>query len=90
LLQELTETRHKLDEVQQQLQDSSSHAAQQEQQHNQAVACLTQDLEKEQQARSGLLSTSHACMAMPDLFCWNSITRQASQALLDAHSLVVV
>lgn len=84
------ETRHKLDEAQQQLQDRSSHVVQQEQQHSQAVARLTQDLEKEQQARSGLPSRSHACMAKPELFCWNSITRQASQALLDAHSLVVV
>lgn len=58
------ETRHKLDEVQQQLQDRSSHAAQQDQQHSQAVARLTQDLEKEQQARSGLSSTFLACTAM--------------------------
>ncbi len=58
------ETRHKLDEVQQQLQDRSSHAAQQEQQHSQAVARLIQDLQQEQQARSGLPSTFHACTAM--------------------------
>ena len=82
-------TRHKLDEVQQQLQDSSSHAAQQEQQHSQAVARLTQDLQQEQQARSGLPSSLHICMAMPELFCWNSIRRQASKALLDAHLVVV-
>ncbi|KAL0042070.1 hypothetical protein WJX77_002353 [Trebouxia sp. C0004] len=50
---ELMETRHKLDEVQQQLQDRSSHASQQEQQHSQAVARLTQDLQQEQQARRG-------------------------------------
>ncbi len=61
------ETRHKLDEVQQQLQDSSSHAAQQEQQHSLAVARLTQDLQQEQQARSGLPSTFCACMATPEL-----------------------
>lgn len=58
------ETRHKLDEAQQQLQDRSSHVVQQEQQHSQAVARLTQDLEKEQQARSGLPSASHARTAM--------------------------
>jgi hypothetical protein len=62
------ETRHKLDEVQQQLQDSSSHAAQQGQQHSLAVARLTQDLQQEQQARSGLPSTFRVCMATPELF----------------------
>lgn len=58
------ETRHKLDEVQQQLQERSSHAAQQEHQHSQAVARLTQDLQQEQQARSGVPSTFHACPAI--------------------------
>ena len=58
------ETRHKLDEAQQQLQDRSSHVVQQEQQHSQAVARLTQDLEKEQQARSGLPPASLACTSM--------------------------
>lgn len=57
LLQELTETRHNLNEVQQHLQDSTSQAAQQEQQHSKALARLTQDLQQEQQARSGLYST---------------------------------
>ena len=49
--QELTETRHKLNEAEKQLRDSTSHAAQQEQQHSQAVARLTRDLQEEQQAR---------------------------------------
>ena len=62
LLQELTETRHKLNEVQQQLQEGNAQAAQQEQQHKQAVARLTQDLQQEQQARSGFAGTPQACI----------------------------
>ena len=53
-VQELTETRHKLNEVQQQLQDSSSAAVQQEQQASQKVARLTHDLQQEQESRSAL------------------------------------
>lgn len=62
LMQELTETRHKLNEVQQQLQEGSAQAAQQEQQHKQAVARLTQDLQQEQQARSGFAEPPQACI----------------------------
>lgn len=51
-LQELTQTRHMLNKVQQQLQESSSQASQSEQQHEQAVGRLTQDLQIEQKARS--------------------------------------
>ena len=61
-MQELTETRHKLNEVQQQLQEGSAQAAQQEQQHKQAVARLTQDLQQEQQARSGFAEPPSACI----------------------------
>lgn len=53
-LQELTEARHKLNEVQQQLQDSSSKASQSEQQHEAVVMRLTRDLEQEQMARSNI------------------------------------
>ncbi|DBA94517.1 TPA: Coiled-coil domain-containing protein 57 [Trebouxia sp. C0004] len=62
---ELMETRHKLDEVQQQLQDRSSHASQQEQQHSQAVARLTQDLQQEQQASYGGLEAGEARFTWP-------------------------
>lgn len=51
-LQELTQARHTLNEVQQQLQDSSNKAAHSEQQHEAVVMRLTRDLEQEQTARS--------------------------------------
>ena len=51
-LQELTQAQHKLNEMQQQLQDSSNKSTQSEQQHQAVVMRLTQDLEQEQTARS--------------------------------------
>ena len=50
--QELTQARHTLNEVQQQLQDSSNKAMQSEHQHQAIVMRLTRDLEQEQTARS--------------------------------------
>ena len=50
-VQELTQTRHKLNKAEQQLQESASKAARSEEQHQGAVARLTQDLEQEQRAR---------------------------------------
>lgn len=78
-MQELTQARHQLNEVQQQLQDSSSKASQSEQQHEAVVMRLTQDLEQEQTARLAipvliLLSCtlccgmSHPCRSQSLLF----------------------
>ena len=66
LLQELTQTRHKLNQLEQQLQDSSDKAVQSEQQHEAVIMRLTRDLEQEQIARSYRPAPHLACMhALP-------------------------
>ena len=71
------QARHTLNEMQQQLQDSSSTATQSEQQHQALVMRLTRDLEQEQTARSG----SPALTIVMCTFCrgnWKGCTTSAA------------
>lgn len=51
MLQELSDTRHKLNDAQQKLQTSMLESTQRDQQSHQLVERLTRDLEEEQLAR---------------------------------------